>query len=146
LLIQTKELLVLGVVVLGHEDRAGWRLRVVKRVGAQPGCECRTVLVTKATLEELRRLLLTIQLGSEPTVESIAVVDPLLSCQGGKAFSSNSEPTRFGVLLCAISSPFCRLVPAPCGGDGDQGEYHRFDNFNRFKTRLRRKNVLAHLI
>src|SRR5205814_7163061 len=95
--IQAKELLVLGVVILGHEDRARGRLRVVKRIGLQPGREGGPVLVAKAPLEELRGLFLAIQLGDEPTVESVAVVDPFLSCQGGKAFSSDSEPSRFGV-------------------------------------------------
>src|SRR5438876_8932782 len=135
-LVQTKELLVLGVVVVGHEDRARRRLRVVERIGPQPGCEGRSVLVAKAPLEELRRPLLAIQLGGEPTVEGVAVVDPLLSCQGSKAFGSNSQLARFGVLLCTISIPPCRLVSAPCGGHGDESEDHRFDNFNRFKTGL----------
>src|SRR5206468_4885815 len=118
LLIQTKNLLVLGVVIFGHEDRAGRRLRVVERIGAKPGCECAAVLIAKTPLEELRRLLLIIELGGEPTVERVAVVDPFLSCQGGKAFSSNSEPARFGVLLRTFSSPRCCLVSAPCGGHG----------------------------
>ncbi len=98
LLIQTKELLVLCVLVVGHEDRARRRLRVLERIRLQPSREGGPVFVSKATLEELRRLL-TIQLRSEPTVESVAVVDPLLSCQGRKAFSSDSEPARLGVLL-----------------------------------------------
>src|SRR4029077_20021472 len=128
------------------EDRAGGRLRVVERIGAQPGCEGRPVFATKASLEELRRLCLAIELGGEPAVEGIAVVDPLLSCQGGKTFSSNSEPTRFGVIFCAYACPPSCLVPAPRGSHGNQGQYHRLDNFNRFKTGLRRRNVLAHLI
>jgi hypothetical protein len=82
--IQVKELLVLGVVIVGHEDRARRRLRVVERIRPQPGCEVRSVLVAKAPLEELRRLVLAIQLGGEPTVEGVAVVDPLLSCQGSE--------------------------------------------------------------
>src|SRR5207249_5696836 len=109
--IQTKKLLVLRIVILGHEDRTGWRLRVVKRIRPRPGCEGRSVFVAKASFEELRRLLLTIQLRSKPTIEGIAVVDPFLSCQGGKAFSGNSKPTRFGVLFCAPSRPLCCLVP-----------------------------------
>src|SRR4029453_3959738 len=120
----------------GHEDRAGGRLRVVERIGARPGCECRAVFVTKASLEELSRLLLTIELGGKPTVEGFAVVDSLLSCQGGEAFSSNSEPSSLGVLLCALSSPLRGLIPAPCCGHGDQGEDQGLDNFNRFKTGL----------
>src|SRR5438067_10471875 len=136
----------LGIVILGHEDRAGRRLCAVKRIGAQPGCEGRSILVAKASLEELRRLRLTIELGGKPTVEGIAVVDPLLACQGGKPFSSNSEPTRFGVLLCTFSGPLRRLVPTPRGGHSNESEYQRFDNFNRFKTGLRRREVLAHLI
>src|SRR6266567_1019862 len=79
-------------------------------------------------------------------IEGVAVVDPLLSCQGGKAFSSNPEPTRFGVLLRAFSGPLCCLIPAPCRGHGNQSEYQRFENFNRFKTGLRRSAVLAHLV
>ena len=58
LLIQTKELLVLGVVILGHEDRARRRLRVLEWIGAHPGCECGSVLVSKAPLKELRGLFL----------------------------------------------------------------------------------------
>src|SRR5438128_8404411 len=111
---QTKELLVLGVVVLGHEDRARRRLDVLERVGAQPGCECGAVLVTKAPLKELRGLFFTIELGGEPTVEGVAVVDPLLPCQGDKSFTSDPEPSRLGILFCTLSSPLCCLVPAPC--------------------------------
>src|SRR5207245_7225685 len=121
-LVQAKKLLVLGVVVLGHEDRARGRLRVVKRIGLQPGREGRPVLVAKAPFEELRSLLLAIELGDEPTVEGVAVVDPFLSCQGGKAFSSDSKPSRLGVLLCTLSRPLCCLVSAPRSGHGDQSE------------------------
>src|ERR1044071_3163888 len=91
--VQTKELLVLGVVIFGHENRARRRLSGLERIGAQPGCECGPVLVAKAPLEKLRRLCLAIQFCSEPTIEGIAVVNPLLSRQGGKAFGSDSEPT-----------------------------------------------------
>ena len=63
LFIQIEELLVLGVVILGHEDRARRRLRVVERVRPHPCCECRSVLVTKAPLKELRGFFLAIQLG-----------------------------------------------------------------------------------
>src|SRR5206468_401900 len=143
---QTKKLLVLRVVVIGHEHRTGWRLRIVERVGPQPGCEGRSVFVAKAPLEELRRLLLAVELRGNPTIEGVAVVDALLSCQGGKAFSSNSEPTRLGVLLCTFSGPLCCLIPTPCRGHGNESEYQRFDNFNRFKTGLRRRAVLAHLV
>src|SRR5436309_4166027 len=101
------------------------------------------LLIAKTPLEELRRLLLIIELGGEPTVERVAVVDPLLSCQGGKPFGSDSKPIRLGVQLSALSSPLCRLVSAPRGGDSNQGEDQRLDNFNRFKTGLRRKDVLA---
>src|SRR5438094_6567046 len=58
--IQAKELLVLGVVVIGHEDRARRCLRVVERIGPQPSHEGRSVLVAKAPLKELRSLV-TIQ-------------------------------------------------------------------------------------
>ena len=102
----------------------------------QPGCECGPVLVAEAPLKEFRRLLLIIELGGEPTVEGVAVVDPLLPCQSGKAFGSDSAPTRLGVLLCASSSPRCCLIPAPRGGHGDQGEDQRLDNFNRLKAAL----------
>ena len=54
--IQIEELLVLGVVILGHEDWARRRLRVVERVGAHPCCECRPGFVAKAKLKELRVL------------------------------------------------------------------------------------------
>src|SRR6478672_11443537 len=104
---QTKKLLVLGVVIVWHEDRARRRLRVVEWVRAHPCSECRSVFFSKAPLEELRRLCLAIELGGQPTVEGIAVVDPLLSCQRGKPFSCNSESTRLGVLLCAFSGPLC---------------------------------------
>ena len=57
-LFKPKELLVLGVVILGHEDRARRRLRVLERIGAHPGCECGAVLVAKAPLKELRGLFL----------------------------------------------------------------------------------------
>src|SRR6476620_8963923 len=87
LFIQPKELLVLGVVILRHEDRARRSLRVLKRVCAHPSCECGAVLVAEAPLEEFRRLCLAIELGRQPTVEGIAIVDPLLSCQSGKSFS-----------------------------------------------------------
>src|SRR5439155_26967145 len=140
---QTKKLLMLRVVVIGHEYRTGWRLRIVERVGPQPGCEGRSVFVAKAPLEELRRLLLAVELRGNPTVESIALVGALLSCQGGKAFSSNSEPTRFGVLLLAFSVPLCCFIPAPCRCHVNESEYHRFDNCNCFKTGLRRRKVLA---
>src|SRR5207249_2878172 len=85
-------------------------------------------LEVKALLEELRRLLLPIELCSEPTIEGIAVVDPLLSGHCGKAFSSNSELTRFGIFFCALSSPLCCLVSAPRSGDGNEGEDQRFEN------------------
>src|SRR5204863_7982089 len=100
----------------------------------------------KTTLEKLRRLLFATKLRSEPTVEGVAVVDPLLSCQSGKAFRSDSEPVRRGVLLRASSGPRCCLVSAPRSGYGYESEDHCFDNFDRFKTGLRRRNVLAHLI
>src|SRR4029077_12157080 len=58
LLIQSKKLLVLGIVILGHEDRAGRRLRVVEWVGPYPCCECDAVFVAKAPLKELRRFFL----------------------------------------------------------------------------------------
>jgi hypothetical protein len=119
---------------------------VLERIGAQPGCECGAILVAKAPLKELRGFFLTIQLSDEPTVEGVAVVAPLLSCQGGKTFSSDSEPSRLGVLLCTLSSPLRRWYPLHAVATGNEGEYHRFDNFNRFKTGLRRKDVLAHLV
>src|SRR5437016_663819 len=146
LLIQTKELLMLGIVILGHEDRARRRLRILERVGAQPGCECGAVLVAKAPLKELRGLFFTIQLRGEPTVEGVAVVDPLLPCHGDKSFTSDPEPSRLGVLLRTLSSPLCCLVPAPRGGHGNEGEDQRFENFNRFKTGLRTMTALAHLV
>jgi hypothetical protein len=105
-LFQTKELLVLGVVVVGHENRTRRRLRVIERIGAQPGCESGSVLVTKASFEKLRRLLLTIEVDSKPTVTGVAVVDSFLSCQSGKAFGGNPEPACLGVLLRATSSHF----------------------------------------
>src|SRR5439155_2382114 len=144
--VQTKELLVLGVVVVGHEDRARRRLRVFERIGPQPGCEGRPVLVAKTALKELCCLLLSIEFGREPVVEGVAVVDPLLSCQGSKAFSSDPKPGRLGVLLCTLSSPLRCLVTAPRSGQGDQGEDHRFNNFNRFKTGLRSMIALAHCV
>jgi len=58
--IQTKKLLVLRIVIVGHENRARWRLRVVERIGAQPGCEGRSVLGAKASLKELCSLQLTV--------------------------------------------------------------------------------------
>ena len=104
------------------------------------------LLIAKTPLEELRRLLLIIELGGEPTVERVAVVYPLLPCQGGKAFGSNSEPTRLGVLLCASSRPRCCLVSAPRSGHSNKGEDQRLDNFNRFKAALGSMTVLAHLV
>jgi hypothetical protein len=80
-------------------------LRVVERIGVKPCRECGTVFVTKTTFKKLRRLLLAAELGSEPAVKGIAIIDPLLSCQSGKAFSGNSEPARFGVLRRTFSSP-----------------------------------------
>src|SRR5437762_13735731 len=139
---QTKKLLVLRVVVIGHEYRTGWRLRIVERVRPQPGCEGRSVFVAKAPLEELRRLLLTVELSGKPTVKGVAVLDPLLTCQGSEPFSSDSKPVRLGVVLCAFSGPLCRLVPAPRGGHCDQSENECLDDFNHFKTGLRRKDVL----
>ena len=136
----------LGVVVFRHEDRARRRLRVLKGIRVQPGCECGAVFVTKASLKELRGLFFTIELGGNPSVESVAVVDPLLSCQGDQPFTSDPEPSRLGVLLCALSSPLCRLIAAPGRGHGDQGEDHRLEDFNRFKTGLRRRAFLAHLV
>src|SRR4029450_11027627 len=93
LFIQTKELLVLGVVVLGHEDRARRRLRVLKGIRAQPGCECGAVFLTKGPLKELAGLFFTIELGGDPTVEGVAVVDPLLSCQSDQSFAGDPEPS-----------------------------------------------------
>src|SRR5439155_21686100 len=133
-------------MILGHEDRARWCLRVVERIGPQPSHEGRSVLVAKAALEEPCGLLLAIEFGREPAVEGVAVVDPLLSCQGSKAFSSDPKPGRLGVLLCTLSSPLCCLVTAPRSGHGDQGEDHRFNNFNRFKTGLRSMIALAHCV
>src|SRR5262245_522540 len=134
----------LGVVVLGHEDWAGRRLRLVERVGLQPSCECRPIFIAKSPLKDLRYLLLATEFGCEPTVEGIAVVDPFLSCQGGKTLSSDPDSSRFSVLLCAISSPLCRLVPAPCRGYGDQGKDQCLDNFNHFQTGPRCITALAH--
>src|SRR5438552_16863703 len=68
-LAQAKELLVLRVMIFGHEDRARRRLHVPERIGLQPGRKCGAVLVSKAPLEELRRLLLATELGGEPIVE-----------------------------------------------------------------------------
>src|SRR5258705_12352723 len=135
----------LGVVILGHEDRARRRLRVVEWVRAHPCCECRPVLVAKAPLEEFRRLCLAIELGGEPTIKGIAVVDPLLSCQGGKPFRSNPKSTCVGVLLRTVSSPFCCLITAPCCSHRDQSEYRRLDNFNHFQRELRSIIALCHL-
>ena len=69
LLIQTKKLLVLGVVILGHEDRARRRLRVVEWVRPYPCCECGAVLVPKTPLEELRGFFFAVQLRGEPTIK-----------------------------------------------------------------------------
>jgi hypothetical protein len=112
-LLKVKELLVLGVVVLRHEDWPRRRLWIVERIGPHPSCEGRPILVADPPLEELRRLLLVIKLGSKPTIEGVAVVNAFLSCQRGKAFSSDSEPARLGVKLCALSSPLRRLVSTP---------------------------------
>src|SRR4029077_8413604 len=100
----------------------------------------------KAPLEELRRLGSAIELGGEPTVEGVAVVDSLLACQGGKPFRCNPKPARLGVQFRALSSPLCRLVPTPCGGHGDQSEDQCLDNFNHFQTGLRCITALAHLV
>src|SRR5437870_1611954 len=57
-------------------------------------------LDTKAPLKELRGFSFTVELGAKPTVKGVAVVDPLLSCKGRKAFSSNSgaeSPRRTAV-------------------------------------------------
>ena len=89
---------------------------------------------------------LPIELGGEPTVEGIAVVDPLLSCQGDKPFNSDSEPSRLGILLCTLSSPLCCLIPTPCRGHGHKGEDQRLKNFNRFKTGLWSVTALAHFV
>src|SRR5438046_6993989 len=48
---QTKKLLVLRVVVIGHEHRTGWHLRIVEKIRPQPGCEGRSVFVAKASLK-----------------------------------------------------------------------------------------------
>src|SRR3982750_2998872 len=135
-----------GVVILGHEDRAGSRLRVVEWIRAHPSCECWAVLVAETPLEELRRFFPTVQLRGEPTVEGIAVVYPLLSCQSGKAFSCNSEPTRLGVTFCAPSGPLRCLVSAPGSSHGDQSENKCLDDFNQLKTGLRWISALAHLV
>src|SRR5436190_13826140 len=135
-----------GVVILGHEDRAGSRLRVVEWIRAHPRCECGAILVAKTSLEELRGFFLIVQLRGEPTVEGTGVVDPLLSCQSGKAFSCNSEPTRLGVTFRAPSGPLRCLVSAPGSGHGDQSEDKCLDNLNQFKMGLRCVTALAHLV
>ncbi len=99
---QTKKLLVLRVVVPRDEDRARRRFWFVERIGAQPGDKCRAVLVAKAALEKLRRLLLTIELGGKPTVEGIAVVDALLSCEVARP----SAVTRSRLALAYCSARF----------------------------------------
>src|SRR4030095_9006717 len=114
----------LGVVIIWHEDRARKRLGVVEWIRANPCRERRSVFVSKAPLEELRRLGFAIELGSEPTIEGIAVVDPLLACKGGKPFRSNPKSTCLGVILCAVSSPFCCLISAPCRWHREQGKHH----------------------
>ena len=119
LFIQAKKLLVLRIVVLGHEDRPRRCLRVVERIGPHPSCEGEPVLIAKSPLEELRRHLLALEPRDEPTVEGVAVVDSLLSCQSGKTFSHNPESTRLGVLFCALSSPLRCRVPTPRSGDSD---------------------------
>ena len=121
-------------------------MRVVEWIGANPSCECRSILVAKAPLEKLRRFGFAIELGGEPTTEGIAIVDSFLSCQSGKAFGGNPEPTCLGVLLRAVSGPFCCLITAPSRGHSDEGKDHGFDNFNRFKTGLRSVIALVHLV
>src|SRR5215469_8174026 len=132
------------LVVFGHEYRTGRGLRVVEWIGLHPGSKSRPVLVAKAAFEKLNLLLFPVQLGGKPAIEGVTIVDSLLSGQSGEPLSSNSEPTCLRILLCALSCPLCCLVPAPRGGDGDQGEYHPFDNFNRLKTGLRSMFGLVH--
>src|SRR5262249_10957089 len=139
-----KELFMLGVVIIRHEDRAGRRLRVVERIALHPSCECRPISIAKTSLEKLGHLSFAVELGGEPTIKGIAVVDSLLACQSGKTFSSDSKPVRLGVLLGAFSGPLCRLVPAPCRGYGDQGKDQCLDNFNHFQAGLRCITALAH--
>src|SRR5262249_30151935 len=134
----------LGVVIIRHEDRTRRCLRVVERIALHPSCECRPIFIAKSPLKELRYLLLAVELGGEPTIKGIAVVDSLLACQSGESFSSDSKPVRLGVLLGAFSGPLCRLVPAPCRGYGDQGKDQCLDNFNHFQTGLRCITALAH--
>src|SRR5262245_47770615 len=120
----------LGVVVFGHEDRAGGSLRVVEWIGLHPSCECGSILIAKASLEKLCRLCFAIEPGNKPAIKAIVVINPLLACQGGKPFRGDSKLIRLRVVLCASSSPFCRLIPAPSGSDGDQGEDQCLDNFD----------------
>ena len=82
----------------------------------------------------------------EPTIKGVAVVDPLLACQGGKPFSSDSKPVRLSVVLCPFSGPLRCLKPAPGSGHGDQSEDQCLDNFNHFKTDLRCITASGHLV
>src|ERR1043166_5667471 len=105
----------LRIAILRHEDGARRRLRIVERISLHPGSERPPVLVAKTPLEELRRFGFAIELRSEPTVERVAVIDPLLPCKRRKSFSSDSKPVRLRIFLRAFAGPRCRLISAPRG-------------------------------
>src|SRR5262245_21625627 len=135
-----------SIAILVHEHRSRRRLVIVEWIGLHPSCERGSIFIAKASLEKLGGLCFAIEPGNKPAIKAIVVVYPLLACQCGKPLSGDSKLVCLRVVFCASSSPFCRLIPAPRGSNGDQGKDQRFDNFNRFKTSLRYIAAVTHQV
>ena len=82
----------LGVVVLGHEDRPGRRIRVRERVRLQPCVERHAVLGTEPVHVDRRELPLTLIAGLDPGVERRDVQQPLLAAERRCVVRLRPEP------------------------------------------------------
>jgi len=124
-LIQSKELLVLGIVIIGHEDRTGGSRRIIQRVELLPGSKSDKILRPKATLKYFDQFCIARGFGGKPSVERHDVVEAVLSRQRQSLLRPHGGSRSKSVLLGRQSLPPGRLISTPRRKNGYSGKDHR---------------------